>query len=163
MSRHHSLLWPNATTFEWSQPDYLQPMSATVPCDQRPHHLKNHNGQDAQQHCCLYKDIPWIATYHGDVAHFHPTLKWVLQHDSTLTWISSCPWVGKCSGEVVHCLVTQVEEIRRVNTNLSVFYDFKATMRTYFNFWVEYSVPLKSQGTDQAFTPTTLSRIRPSQ
>ena len=33
---HHSLLWPNATTFERSQRGYLQPKSATVPCDQRP-------------------------------------------------------------------------------------------------------------------------------
>ena len=71
----HSLLWPNATTFERSQRDYLQPKSATVPCDQRPHHLKNHNGQDAQQHCCLYKDIHWITTDRGDVDHFHSTLK----------------------------------------------------------------------------------------
>ena len=47
---HHSWLWPNATTFERSQRDYLQPKSATVPCDQRPHHLKNHNGQDKWQH-----------------------------------------------------------------------------------------------------------------
>ena len=38
---HHSLLWPNATTFERSQRVYLQPKSATVPCDQRPHHSRS--------------------------------------------------------------------------------------------------------------------------
>ena len=38
---HHGLLWPNATTFERSQRGYLQPKSATVPCDQRPHHSRS--------------------------------------------------------------------------------------------------------------------------
>ena len=80
------------------------------------------------------KDIHWIATGRGNVYHFHSTLKWVLQLDSTLTWISSRPWIGTCRGDVVHCLATQVEEVQRLNTNLPVFYDFKATMRTYFNF-----------------------------
>ena len=40
--RHHSLLWPNAITFEWSQRSYLMLESATVHCDQRPQHLSGH-------------------------------------------------------------------------------------------------------------------------
>ena len=96
---------------------------------------------------------------HGDVDNSHSTLKWVLQLDSTLTWISLCPWIGTGRGDVFHCLVTQVKEVWRLNTNLLVFYDFKATMRTYFNFWVEESVPPKSQSTDWAFSHTIISSV----
>ena len=33
---HHSLLWPKATTFEWSQRPYLQLLAAIVRYGQRP-------------------------------------------------------------------------------------------------------------------------------
>ena len=131
---HHSLLWPNATTFERSQKDYLQPMSATVPCDQRPHHLKNHNGQDAQQHCCLYKDIH--LDRHGSwrcgPLPSHPKMSLATCFHFDLNIFMSLN--RHVSWRCVPLPSYQVEEIRRLNTNLPVFYDFKATMITYFNF-----------------------------
>ena len=38
----HSLLWPEATTFERSQRAYLWPEAATVRCGHRPQHLERH-------------------------------------------------------------------------------------------------------------------------